>query len=59
MIDPLILRGVHINLGAKGAFVDHIFCTLINDGTLLTRERYLFRVIFQEILANFWANFFK
>ena len=59
MIDPFVLRGIDVNLGAKRALIDGTFCALIHNRALLTRERNFFGVIFQEILANFRANFFK
>jgi hypothetical protein len=59
MVDPLVLRGVDIELGAERALVEHVLRALIGNRTLHVRERHLFVVGFDDILAQHRPKVFE
>lgn len=59
MVDPLVLLGVEIHLGAERALVHIVLGTLVGNGTLGARERGLVGVGLDEILAYLGPDVFE
>ena len=59
MGDPLVARGMDIDLGAKGTFIGFVFGSLVHDRALRPRERGLVVLALDEVLPDLGSDEFK
>src|SRR6185295_9398793 len=59
MVHPFVATGINVVLRTKGAFVEHAFGALIDDGALVAGKWQAFLVVFKEILPQFGSDFFQ
>lgn len=55
----LIALLVNVVLSAKGNRVEDFFCSLVDDRTLLSTERFSICIGFDEVLIDFWTDGFQ